>query len=701
MTRQKRSSIARPFCALVGAVIAVCVFAGSADAFESVVSADGASNLVNKDVGSERWAIAQNQGDGTVTGNVFAGEDSEPSFVWCEDVTTDGEAPGQKIFSCWGADLCAQAPCSVDEWTFLTRVPLAESFFLPEGDVTWASLGAPVTLPLSFFEPPEAGSSGDRNSGLQITRDGARVLISKDLAGERWAITRDLTDGTVTGNVFYPDGRDPAFVFCDETDSTETDVTLGCSFAEEVPALGPIEDGEGNYFVNQLTGDDDNDGTQAFPFRTIEGALAAVPQSGGRIYVAGGIFAPINPDPDEQPDQLRVSGKTRVELFGSFNPSTWIRDRDLFPTRIEGGQVAIAIRESAGITIDGFTIEAADAADLATSSVGILIHESRLLTFRRNTIIAGDGTAGPDGSDGQAGVDGRSGQDGQDGVTCISPRSRDGGSGGNGGGTGTSVTAGRGGNGGKGRRGSGDDGGNGGGASPSAGRGGRSSGQSGFGADPGGAGRDGVGARSLSLDVSTYSVYSNSGGTGSSGIVGGGGGGGAGGDGVALICGGGGGGGGGGGSGGAPGGFAGSGGGSIGIVVGYGSDAEIIENVIVTGDGGNGGIGGVGGFGGRGGPGGDGGDKAVGTDAGGNGGRGGAGGRGGFGGSGAGGSSIGVLLADDPEATFAVLENNVFDLGAPGVGGRGERPEPTFGEDGHALEFLDLAEEGPEEAIPF
>lgn len=679
-------------------------FAASASALESVASADAASYLVNKDVGAERWAIAQNHDDGTVTGNVFAGAESEPSFVWCEDVTTDGEGPGEKIFSCWGADLCAQAPCSVEDWTFLTRVPLSEAFFAPDGDVTWVSLGAPVTLPRSFFEAPEAGSSGDRSSGLQITRDGARVLISKDLAGERWAITRDVTSGTVTGNVFYPDGREPAFVFCDETESTETDVTLDCSFAEEAPALGPIEDGDGNYFVNQLTGDDDNDGTQALPFQTIEGAIAAVPQSGGRIYVAGGIFTPVNPDPDEQPDQLRIYGKSRVELYGSFNPSTWIRDRDLFPTRIDGGPVAVSIRESAGITIDGFTIEAGDAESSdGHASVGILIHESRLLTVRRNTVITGNGLDGANGSTGERGAPGQDGGDGADGRTCIDPRSRNGGAGGAAGDLSSAgAKAGKGGDGGKGRRADGDDGRNGGGSSGNAGRGGWESGRSGVGGDPGRPGTDGYGAASLGLDVSSYGVYLNGGGYGGWGRVGGGGGGGAGGEGFALICGGGGGGGGGGGQGGAPGTVAASGGSSIGIVVGYDSDAEILENVIVTGDGGTGGIGGSGGGGGPGGIGGSGGDEAVGTDGGGNGGRGGIGGRGGFAGNGAGGSSIGVLLADDPESTFAVVENNVFDLGTPGLGGRAEqRPELTFGEDGQALEYVDLGEEAEDEPIPF
>jgi len=55
-------------------------------------------------------------------------------------------------------------------------------------------------------------------SGLQITPDGTgRTLISKDVGGERWAITFNPEDDTVTGNVFSPSGGAPKFVWCEKT----------------------------------------------------------------------------------------------------------------------------------------------------------------------------------------------------------------------------------------------------------------------------------------------------------------------------------------------------------------------------------------------------------------------------------------------------------------------------------------------------
>ncbi|MFM7735707.1 MAG: hypothetical protein ACKPBU_06965, partial [Alphaproteobacteria bacterium] len=46
-------------------------------------------------------------------------------------------------------------------------------------------------------------------SPTTITPDRSEILVNKDLAGERWAISRDVANGAVTGNVFVP-GSDQA-----------------------------------------------------------------------------------------------------------------------------------------------------------------------------------------------------------------------------------------------------------------------------------------------------------------------------------------------------------------------------------------------------------------------------------------------------------------------------------------------------------
>lgn len=111
--------------ALAGAPAAVAIARESG----VQISPDGRQALVSKDVGAERWVIVRS-GDGTVSGNVFRGEDA-PLFVWCEPRE---DAPGSDdtvALSCFGADACAAAPCDDTGWNFVGDVDLPASFFAP------------------------------------------------------------------------------------------------------------------------------------------------------------------------------------------------------------------------------------------------------------------------------------------------------------------------------------------------------------------------------------------------------------------------------------------------------------------------------------------------------------------------------------------------------------------------------------------
>ena len=74
-----------------------------------------------------------------------------------------------------------------------------------------------------------AAAPAAAQSGLQITPDGERTLVVKDVGAESWSIVR--SDGDVTGNVYFPDGSDPQFVFCAEIASAEGEIELSCSGA--------------------------------------------------------------------------------------------------------------------------------------------------------------------------------------------------------------------------------------------------------------------------------------------------------------------------------------------------------------------------------------------------------------------------------------------------------------------------------------
>ncbi|MBM4268714.1 MAG: hypothetical protein FJ144_19225 [Deltaproteobacteria bacterium] len=135
--------------------------------------------LVNKDLGGERWAIIENGTTRAVTGNVFEGAGgTDVQFLYCIEHADDDDSV--QYGQCFLAPPCGAGGCN---------------------DGEWQSIGAPSPIPSSFFTP----ASG-RGSGLQVTPDGGQILISKDVASQRWTIT---TIAAETTNAF-PVGIGPA-----------------------------------------------------------------------------------------------------------------------------------------------------------------------------------------------------------------------------------------------------------------------------------------------------------------------------------------------------------------------------------------------------------------------------------------------------------------------------------------------------------
>jgi hypothetical protein len=160
------------------------------------LSLDGTRVLVNKDVGLDRWAITLNTLAQTIVGNVFPSEGGDPIFVFCE------LAGGANTWACEAAGPCTTTTC-VGQYAPIGVVTLPADFFAPPG-----------------FDPTAAAARDGMatiaaaTNGFQVTPDGDHVLVSKDIGGERWAITLNRSDRTVTGNVFFAGGGDPAFVSC-------------------------------------------------------------------------------------------------------------------------------------------------------------------------------------------------------------------------------------------------------------------------------------------------------------------------------------------------------------------------------------------------------------------------------------------------------------------------------------------------------
>jgi hypothetical protein len=102
------------------------------------LSPDSSRYLISKDVGSDRWAIAYNLDDKTVTGNVFSTAGSPPQFVWCtttEVQQAPNPADAQYALRCQFAGPCASAPCSDEAWELSAPVDVTVpgSFLLPPG----------------------------------------------------------------------------------------------------------------------------------------------------------------------------------------------------------------------------------------------------------------------------------------------------------------------------------------------------------------------------------------------------------------------------------------------------------------------------------------------------------------------------------------------------------------------------------------
>jgi hypothetical protein len=117
------------------------------------ITPDDRQILVNKDVGSARWAITRNVVDGTITGNIFT-PSADPQFVYC------AQNVGDPTLHCFGALSCATD-----------------------------------------------------GKGILESADGRQILVNKDVNGARWAISKNLDTGTLTGNVLA--GSAPSFVFCE------------------------------------------------------------------------------------------------------------------------------------------------------------------------------------------------------------------------------------------------------------------------------------------------------------------------------------------------------------------------------------------------------------------------------------------------------------------------------------------------------
>lgn len=570
----------------------------------------------------------------------------------------------------------------------------------------------------------------------QCPTDGDGVDIDAEVTDQTDLLTLLISGGTlsVCGNGVVEGDEE-----CDPPvdDACPDDCDENCTCSPQVPAI---------YVSISDPNTNDNPGCgrgPVWPCASVgQGLAEAVVSTRSQVRVAGGAYSE---------SVALVEG---ISLLGGYNPATWGRDGSLTalfgqsPTiELPGAVNAIGLSGLAAgsVTLDGFTVIAADALLASESSYGIYLSDSdETLLLSNNIILAGRGANGADGVSGTDGPQGSAGGLGVDALdlyeaygvddhNCTAVNHSPGGAGGLMDCQGTATSGGDGGE----RRcpafdgsqtsppspsESGQSGQNGGGSGGAAGRDVYHQaysclGFASYGALEGDFGSDGPGgvdgasgeAPAAGTGAIIGGVWApNAGTAGGDGSHGGGGGGGGSGAGayVHASCysdyaydnlGGSGGGGGSGGCGGSGGASGTSGGASFGIFVVFtaapASVPTIVDNEIQLGIGGNGGHaghagnGGLGGLGGAGGAGGfptfDPPDETYPSFPGGPGGRGGQGGHGGGGGGGAGGTAYGIFAWNSGTADLSSWSSdNTFLGGHAGVGGAGGISLANAGEDG-------------------
>lgn len=512
----------------------------------------------------------------------------------------------------------------------------------------------------------DAGADFDASVASTVTLD--RGASAGTGATFTWAQISGPDVGTLSGD-------SPTFTAPDQVTVLGFELTVSDGATTDVDSVRVwiLEDADQAIWVSPA-GSSSSPGTRSAPLGSIQEAIDAADNAGNGadVYVAAGAYV----------ETLTL--RSRVSVYGGFDPESWERDVAGNRPVVTGEAVAVRANAANDLTFEGLEVVAADATQPGGSSIAVLLDDSDGVRLLGNVIRAGAGAPGVDGAspDGFRAARGAGGARGGAARLCVSRTAggtrgvnyRDGGNGGLGGGTnptgGANAEA----------RSSG--GGGGGAAGTNSSRNGRSGGDATANGSPGANGNAGVAFGAVDADGSYIAESeATSGARGGTGY-GGGGGGGA--HGFLGFCGGSGGGGGGGGQGGA-GASPGTGGGASFAVLLVGlSVAEIAENDLQTSVGGNGGSGGTGQLGGLGGDGASGGIRgcdslipSICTGTGGSGGDGSPGGRGGHGGGGGGGPSIAVV--EGPDASL-VLNGNVVTLGGGGAGGSSQGNAGPAGE---------------------
>jgi hypothetical protein len=273
----------------------------------------------------------------------------------------------------------------------------------------------PVDAPIDHdaTDVEDAGSNGDA-ADMSITHDGADRADRSDAADSIDSKGADASSADIaSADRSARDGSDARVdPTLDAMDAAPCNVDAGRS-----PTDNPcIVSERYGVFVSPSGSDATGAGTRSAPFRTLNRGLQAAKAETMRVFACdngAGYTDPVTID-------ATLDG---LAVYGGFECAGWTlvanaRTRVRPPT---GPALTIA-GLAAGVTVENFELQAADAA-IGASSIAVQVHASLHVVFRNSRIAAGKGGAGHAGAHGAAGKDGEpSGRD-QRGhpASCVPP----------------------------------------------------------------------------------------------------------------------------------------------------------------------------------------------------------------------------------------------------------------------------------------
>ncbi len=193
------------------------------------------------------------------------------------------------------------------------------------------------------------------------------------------------------------------------------------------PAEDPcVIDDKFGVFVDPTNGDDMNgDGSQKFPFKSVEFAVPAAVSSGKRVYICQGT--------ENTPGVLLRANESGLQIYGGLSCKDWsyVGTGTVLKGDVESGGEALQLDHTSDIHIEDVELQSATTGAYymsdAFNRIGAIVEDSSNIVFRHVRFTGTDATSGQDGMTKPAGQASAAGFSGA--AACTTGSGANGGSG--------------------------------------------------------------------------------------------------------------------------------------------------------------------------------------------------------------------------------------------------------------------------------